>query len=340
MPDRLDRVLLRLWHRGPGAALARRGGPHLPILLYHGVVAEPLDPPCPWQLPVSVFRRQMAHLARGTRVLPVDEALDRLYAGDLPPRTCAVTFDDGLRNNLEVAAPVLREHGIPASFHVVTERVGTNRLLWPDRVELGFRRTRVPAVDLDGLGLGRRRLEHAAARARAAAACLRVLKELPAAEKDRHVADLLAALEVEPEADPGPFALLDWKGVEALAADPLFQVSAHGANHELLSRLPDEAVRHEVLSSHATLVRRLGAAPRSFAYPNGRPRDQDDRAHAALREAGVPYGLSTIPRRAHASDDPLCIPRLNVDTGLPFLRFRMLVAGTLGCLRRLCRRAA
>ena len=331
----LTRLALRTWHASVGALLARRGAPHLPILLYHGIVQEPTEPPCGWHLPVETFRRQMAYVAQNYEVLHVDDALARLAAGDLPPRACAITFDDGLRNNLTVAAPVLRELGLPATFYVVTERVGTPGVLWADQVFLACARTRSSALDARALDQGVLPLSSPERRARAAGACLEVLKTLPVAEKDAQVDALLAALGVPANVTTRAFELLDWDEVRSLASDPLFRVAAHGAHHEMLSRLSDDLVEAEVRGAQERLTRELGEAPRTFAYPNGRSQDFDVRAQAALRKAGVAWALTTEPHRARRTDAPLAVPRLNVDGGLSFLRFRMLLAGTLGALRRL-----
>jgi peptidoglycan/xylan/chitin deacetylase (PgdA/CDA1 family) len=260
-----------------------------------------------------------------------------LHAGTLPARACVLTFDDGLRNNLDVAAPVLRALGLPASFYVVTDLVGTGEILWADRAWLAFMRTAQRTVDASDLGLGTLGLGGPAARVRAARAALKVLKSLPSERKDLRLAELLARLGADPEPEPGCFALMDWDEVGRLAADPSFEVGAHGASHEILSRLPHDRVEHETRGAHEHLAREIGRAPTTFAYPNGRPQDHDARAHAALERAGVRYALTTEARRARPADAWWAVPRLDVNSGLPWLRFRMLVEGTLGVLRRMRR---
>ena len=99
----------------PGGARAR-----MAILIFHRVLPEP-DPLLPDVPDVSRFRWQMQLLADYFHPLPLDEAAARLTAGDLPPRTVCVTFDDGYRDNLDFALPVLEEVGIPATVFVAPE---------------------------------------------------------------------------------------------------------------------------------------------------------------------------------------------------------------------------
>lgn len=108
----------------PGDAVA----PGLRILFYHRVSSE-RDP-----LAVSPrnFRDQMACLADSEfTVLDLTAALELLQAGTLPPHSLALTFDDGYRDVLDHAVPVLDRHGFTATDFIVTGAVdGTTRFSW------------------------------------------------------------------------------------------------------------------------------------------------------------------------------------------------------------------
>jgi peptidoglycan/xylan/chitin deacetylase (PgdA/CDA1 family) len=72
-------------------------------------------------MPQSVFRQRMETLKReNCSVLPLDEAVERLYSGDLPPRAVALTFDDGFRDFKLRALPVLQEFGYRGAVYLTT----------------------------------------------------------------------------------------------------------------------------------------------------------------------------------------------------------------------------
>jgi hypothetical protein len=72
-------------------------------------------------MPQSVFRQRLEALQRESySVLPFEEAVERLYAGDLPPRAVTLTFDDGFHDFRERACPVLKEFGFPATVYLTT----------------------------------------------------------------------------------------------------------------------------------------------------------------------------------------------------------------------------
>jgi len=313
-----------------GARLLPGGRTRLTLLMYHGVVEAALSPFCWHMLPLGAFERQIAWVRRHLHVLPLEEALERMRRGDLPPRACAVTFDDGFRSVRDLALPVLARHGVPATVFLVTDLVGTLRVPWPDRLYLAVRSTDASVLDARALGLGDLPLGDDALRARALAACLRVLKERPVGEKREILAALLGGLGAREDPDPAEFRLMDWEDVRALAAGGRIAFGAHTTLHEMLSRQPDEEIERTIAASQAEVTRRLGRAPSVFAYPNGRTIDFDERAKAALRRLGVPWALSTETGRAHRGSDPLALPRVCVGADLPLGRFRLLCRGLWG----------
>ena len=92
----------------------------LPVYYYHRV--GPFRPGAPLKMNVSpdAFREHMSVLARRAHPVP----LDQLIAGAPPRGAVAVTFDDGYKDLIEFALPVLREFKIPAAFFVVSGGIG------------------------------------------------------------------------------------------------------------------------------------------------------------------------------------------------------------------------
>jgi peptidoglycan/xylan/chitin deacetylase (PgdA/CDA1 family) len=93
----------------------------LRIFLYHRIS----DDPDPLALGPVKFRGQMEYLAANDfRALDAVTALDLLFAGQLEPRTVAITFDDGFEDVLHNAHPVLAELGFSATVFVATAVIG------------------------------------------------------------------------------------------------------------------------------------------------------------------------------------------------------------------------
>jgi peptidoglycan/xylan/chitin deacetylase (PgdA/CDA1 family) len=97
------------------------------ILSYHSICAG--RPPL--RISPALFAEQMEWLSRNARVVPLGGMVEALTQHEsLPPRTLALTFDDGFRDFYTDAAPVLRRFGFAATVFLPTAYCGrTNR--WP-----------------------------------------------------------------------------------------------------------------------------------------------------------------------------------------------------------------
>ena len=140
-------------------ATGRKGGlimQPIPILLYHSI-GEACSPDYRrWLVTPQEFDAQMRKLAeRGYVPITVrDLALLRLGGKPVPPHTCVITFDDGLRDFAEGAVPILTAHGFPATLFVVSGLVGATAswladLGEGDRPMLDWQALR----ELEGLGI-------------------------------------------------------------------------------------------------------------------------------------------------------------------------------------------
>lgn len=124
-------------------ALAAPAAP-VPILTYHSIGNAPQGATHPGlYLALDKFRAQLALLARrGYRGVSMDEGLPFLR-GEREGRVAILTFDDGYLDNLELALPVLREHGFSATCYLVAERIGEFNAWDSEEV-----RARKPLMDL------------------------------------------------------------------------------------------------------------------------------------------------------------------------------------------------
>jgi peptidoglycan/xylan/chitin deacetylase (PgdA/CDA1 family) len=81
---------------------------------------------------VEMFERHCRFFRRHFRVVPLRNIVEKLQRGEALTRELAITFDDGYRDNFEIAAPVLEKLSLPATFFVVTQWIGTTVVPWWD----------------------------------------------------------------------------------------------------------------------------------------------------------------------------------------------------------------
>jgi peptidoglycan/xylan/chitin deacetylase (PgdA/CDA1 family) len=132
----------------------------LRILMYHKV--NDLVPN-PTTVPTEVFAEQMTLLRTlGYQPVSLEAVRDHyVYGTPLPPGAVLITFDDGYRDNLENALPVLRSHGYPAVLFVPIGYLDDGRPLPHEEllVTLGVRNATLDWDQLAELEAGGVRIE-------------------------------------------------------------------------------------------------------------------------------------------------------------------------------------
>jgi len=303
---RLHRLMAGLT-RGQGA-----------LLMFHHV--RPWRPPTPGYAPNRLleitpeFLEEALRLVRrlGFDLVGMDEALRRLARPEAR-RFVALTFDDGYRDTLEHALPVLERHEAPFTTYVTTGFADrTARLWWLELEEAIGRTDRLQIAD-EGLSLDL----PASTAAEKSAAFARLYWALRAGSEQRLLA-VVGALGARAGVDSAALVAalcLDWDGVCRLARHPLASIGAHSMTHRMLAKWPAETVRDEMANSKAMIEARIGAPVRHFAYPVGDPTSAGPREFALAKELGFASAVTTRPGMAFAAHAGHlhALPRLSVN---------------------------
>ncbi len=262
-------MFLDPFYRLAGSWLSPAGAnARLSILIYHRVMAE-TDPLFPDEPTVDSFDTQMGQVRQVFNVLPLPEAISRLKSGTLPARAACITFDDGYADNLTRAAPILKKHGLTATFFVASAYLNGGRM-FNDTVIEAIRRTRANRVDLTkvaGLDLGKHDVSTPEAQARAIGHILPIVKYLPLGQREDTVAELARQVTDIPLPDDLMMTTDQLKTLHGAG----MEIGGHTERHPIIAGLDDAATRAEIAAGKDWLEATLNSRVRVFAYPNGRP---------------------------------------------------------------------
>jgi peptidoglycan/xylan/chitin deacetylase (PgdA/CDA1 family) len=312
----------------------------LRILAYHRVAnADPesgLDPTLRSASPAQ-FAEQMSYLARNYRVLSIEDVLEAYTsASDLPPRSVLVSFDDGYRDFAEDAWPVLHRLGLPAVLFVATDYLnGDARSYWWDRLHVACCTTERTELTLPGFG--RWSLKAREERARAFLELKRLVIKLEHTRAMALVEKIVDRLGGTDSLNGSE--LLRWPEVRRLSSSGVC-VAAHTRSHPILSRVPVDAVRSEVVGAQDDLRKELGHAWPVFAYPSGHPADINSSMLDLLAAEG--FAVATTMVEGHnriGREHPLRLKRIGVAPHLSLDEFRLALTsaydwyGTLARIR-------
>jgi peptidoglycan/xylan/chitin deacetylase (PgdA/CDA1 family) len=223
----------------------------------------------------------------------------------------ALTFDDGFRDNLTLALPILRRHGVPAAVYVPSGAPDRRVDAWPWRLDKAIRQ--LTEISLDLPGLPRRFSVRTWPEKRVAFLALTayIHKNIPA---NRQLAEtLLPQTQITDEALIAE-NFVSWDELRELASDPLITIGGHSVTHASLRDLGEDEAMSEIRQGRERLREQLGATVVHFAYPYGDrsncgPREFDLAARAGFVTAVTTFGGNIFDaHRNHL----MCLPRIGL----------------------------
>jgi len=265
------------------------------VVMYHGITVHSYNPPVWTHLPVDTFRQQLQFLKSHYTFVTLDQVVDALDGNSILPENAAlITFDDGYKDNFDVAFPVLQEMEIPATIFLTVDRIGTDHPLWVDEIYLllhanNANEQNVPFVNELAADLYRTGRTWDAY-------CVTVesLKHSGEDARELYLQKLRKAVGSDDDSRYEDFSLLGWDEVFIMRDSGLISFGVHTATHRILTDLARNEWEQEIHAPRLKLEKLLGTPVRSFCFPNGRPGiDFNDDHISYMRDCGYSCSFTT-----------------------------------------------
>jgi peptidoglycan/xylan/chitin deacetylase (PgdA/CDA1 family) len=277
------------------------------------------------------FLRRVVRWLRRSRIdiVSIDEMYRRVREQDVRKRFVVFTIDDGYRDTLEWAYPILKEHDVPFTLYVPTSFPDGLGELWWLALEAVVARSKRIVLLVD--------------RKERAFDCATVtdkrhvfeqlygwLRSFKSEEKLREVVrDLAGRYQVDVAAFCRELCM-SWDELATLAADPLVTIGAHTVNHVMLGKVPEKTARAEMEMSRTVIESALGKRPEHLSYPVGDRASAGPREFRIAAELGFKTAVTTRPgvifpeHRQHM----MALPRISLNGEHQQLRYvRVLLSG-------------
>ena len=220
--------------------------------------------------------------ALGFDFVSLDEALRRIARpADRP--FVALTFDDGYRDLVEHALPILERHAAPFAAYVTTGFADRTARLWWLELEEAIRASDRIEADVGGVPV----CLPAYSDAEKATAFQTLYWMLRGSPEDLLLDVIRGLIERNGVSSAALVSklCLDWNEIRALARHPLCTIGAHTVTHPMLAKHPEDVARTEMRDGRGRIEMEIGLPVRHFAYPVG------DRTSAASREFAIAADL-------------------------------------------------
>jgi peptidoglycan/xylan/chitin deacetylase (PgdA/CDA1 family) len=293
---------------GAARAAPRMLGVKGAILLFHEIQDDAnteLDTGCS-----AAFFEQCIRWLRsaGWEIVTLTDAIERLNR-DAPGRNfVVVSFDDGYRDNISRALPILRREQAPFTVYVPTGAITRELFAWwlglreifriNDSVEIAPMGRSFSCTDLMSKARGLSVVTHWVH------------------EDYKRISDLRDAFStygISLRALCERY-FMNADELRLLAREPLASIGAHTVTHPALSVLDAASARREMIENRNYLQECLDADVFDFAYPYGNRLACGAREAALAAEAGFRTAATTCCRPLFAEDchDLFSLPRLSV----------------------------
>lgn len=281
----------------------------------------------------EMFEEQMAFLSRNYNCLNIYRAVDLLSRDMLPENTVIVTFDDGYKDNITYALPILKKYNVPAEIYITTGFPDKTCDLWWYELEQFLR-------ELDSLSfewnkrpyhwdLRKLEMKYEAYRD------IRSLFVTSSLEKQKVLLEILRANNKGTSFANDDYSM-SWDDIITLDREPLIAIGAHTMSHPSLSQLTDEDVYKEMRGSKNRLEEMLHHPIETFSYPFGSLVEADKRVSLIAKEIGYKCALACMYghiRKEH-KDHPYSIPRIPITFYDTMPRFKIKLSGIYAMIRQ------
>jgi peptidoglycan/xylan/chitin deacetylase (PgdA/CDA1 family) len=317
----MKQAVLRLM-QGSGAFTAfRLANRHKALILtYHRFSEDGRD----GSTSVQALSEQLEFLTSHYQLVKFSTLADCLARRrSLPPGVAAITIDDGYADAYEVALPILRRYGVPATVFVVTDFLDGRGWLWTDQIRYLILHTKSLRFEgeINHHPVNVQFNSHAA-RMEAATRFNALLKTVSEERKHKLITTISELLAVElPKQTPPEFAAMTWQQAREMEANGV-EIGSHTVTHPILTQVSDAQLNTELGESKSKLEAELGHASDLFCYPNG---DTDGRVRRAARRAGYRAAVTTEEGLNGQTCDLLALRRVHGEAD--FARFIQRTSG-------------
>lgn len=243
-------------------------------IFYHGVVNKDSTFFNPRHITATQFEKQLIYFKQNFNIISLHDAFlihKGLLKNNSPKKQLTISFDDGYKNNLNLAAPILKKHNIPTTFFISTICLDNdNVILWDDKISLinYFLKPAIIKIDkLDFKFKGKEFINED----------LQInldnhLKSLPPSQRDEALNEIEQTHNLNKfrhYLEPEIFELMNKKEIIKLASYDIFKIQSHSHRHYNLANLNNEDMLTELSVSKNKLESLLNNDIQSIAFPYG-----------------------------------------------------------------------
>jgi peptidoglycan/xylan/chitin deacetylase (PgdA/CDA1 family) len=305
------------------------------ILAYHGVTNnrknDGIKNAQGNHIYIKKFERQIKYLSKKYNFIPLEALIESIKKqAKLPAYSAVITMDDGYKNNYTNAFPIFKKYNVPAAIFLTTNLIGTNNLLWRDKIEYAIDNTSIEEFVSD---INEKRYNYNLKGQKNKSATEKhlrnLIKTLTEEEKSKVIKQIIKALGVDADDVNNvdeDYKLLNWDEVKQMQKAGI-RFGSHTENHIILTRVSKNKANEEVIKSKEKIQRKLGENIEFFSYPNGTKDDFNAEIKQMLKDLNFSCAVSLIYGMNDLNTDLYELKRIGVNNNNTFVNFLANLSG-------------
>ncbi|MDI6645197.1 MAG: polysaccharide deacetylase family protein [Methanobacteriaceae archaeon] len=253
----------------------------------------------------EIFEKQMKYLIKNFNIISLNDLTEMIANGKIPEKAVAITFDDGYKDNYEYAFPILKKYDIPATIFLSTGPIEQKKLFWSDEVSYVLLNTELKSIDIEDIGTYQ--LNSDEDKIKASISVVEKLKKMENNKKEFIIKDLINLTGVNIPSRLGKQNILSWNEIKKMNRNGI-DFGAHTVNHPILTNIPLDEAKMEIMNSKNRIEEILNTEVKSFAYPNG---DFNEEILSLVRDSGFNSSVTTISGLVNAVNDLYQLNRID-----------------------------
>lgn len=276
--------------------------------LFHRV-SEETDNMWPPMTP-DLFARTVQYLENKYSVVALEHFLEDPASCKSKRQIATISFDDGYKDNIEFAAPILKKYNCPASFYIVTDCIDRNIPTWTYLIDAVFQQTVKTGLSLEYDFVPEKFKD---IRLRINASANPLVKEvkpwMKSLSNPQRVIITNGILQQCDDVQLPADKMMNWNDIRQLGTAG-FIIGSHSHTHPMLASLQQESeITGELKISAQRIKTETGKAPLTISYPIG---SFDERVMRLSKEQGYKYGLAVEQKYFSYPSNSMSIPRVEL----------------------------
>lgn len=268
------------------------------ILNYHSIKANG----CFFSSDVDTqkFDWQMHLISRYFHPVKMSTAASQLSQRQLSAGSVAITFDDGYRDNIIEALPILKKYDLPATFFIATGFLNGG-IMWNDMIIESIKRTKKQQLNLSFLGLPEQDLKSKKDRLELIEKVITQVKHKIKEQRLELVLSLVKECDIQLPID----LMMQDEDIIYLQNENM-EIGGHTVNHPILASENEHLVQQEIIDGKHYLENLIKSKLSGFAYPNGRKNKDYKKEHVQIvKKNGFDYAVTTNAGLNDDQTDPM-----------------------------------